>query len=324
MFNPRPPFIATPSATSNPNASNPLSAPTQIALQNRPNATSVRSDTASPEDWDAQIATIQAMMQASSGWEQKKLQAQMEDAEKGRANAYKIAQLSASTSRYGTDAAKETAMAQLKQRAHEFEQTHALDIAKTATEYLSTPDRFFQASDFLSMTNRAAQGQGPAPYGANGSPTPKTMADWNTLYTGGGSPAGSPAPVPSGGKTSIYSGGGGGGSAAPAAVTDGGGSGGGGGATAQQQNDPRMGAVQAVFKAMPPSEGGGMDDTDYAALTAAKAIYESPLRPGTLERMRPGQQAMLASAGKRLGYHVPDWQAQYNRNKPGQKSVRLA
>lgn len=266
----------------------------------------------SPEQWDQHIQTIQQAISASSGWETKKLEAQMKDAQEGRANAYKIASLQAATSRYGTDAARETAMAQLKQRAAEFERTHALDIAKTATEYLSTPDRYFQASDFLSMTNRAAQGQAPRPYAYGTAPTPKTMADFNTLYTGGGSPEGAPAPVPSGGG-GIY-----GGSGAPAAAAA---SAGGG---AQAQTDPRQQAVAQVFKNLPPSEGQGLDDMDYAALTAAQAIYQSNLRPGTLERMRPGQRAMLGSAGKRLGYDVQDWQTQQRRNGVGQQSVRAA
>jgi hypothetical protein len=274
-------------------------------------------ETASPQQWEQIVNDLAAARVATSGWEQKKLDAQIKDAMEGRENAYKIAQLQASTSRYGTDAARETAMAQLKQQAKQFEATHALDIAKTATEYLSTPDRYFQASDFLGMTNRAAQGAGPRPYGYYGSPTPKTMGDFNQLYTGGGSPEGSPAPVPSGG-TGIYGGGGapsGGGGSALAAVADGG---------TKPPTDPRQAAVQQVFKNLPPSEGQGLDDMDFAALSAAQAIYGTNLRPGVLERMRPGQQAMLGSAGRRLGYDVKDWQAQYNRNRPGQQSVRSA
>jgi hypothetical protein len=276
----------------------------------------LQDGTASPQDWDQQIGAIQEMLAASSGWEQKKLQAQMKDAQEGRANAMKIAQLQSETSRYGVDASREVALKQLKQRAFEFERTHALDIANTATEYLSTPDRFFQGGDFLSMTQRAAQGRGPAAYGSEGRPTPKTMADFNQLYTGGGSPDGPPAPVPSGGA-GIY----GGGNAAAASTASSGGGGGGGGAA---QADPRQQAVQAIFKNIPPSQGAGADEMDFAALTAAKALYESNLRPDVIPRMRPGQKAMTVSAGKRLGYHVPDWLAQQARNMPGQQSVRRA
>src|SRR5690349_14988813 len=49
--------------------------------------------------WDAYVQQIQQALQASAGFERVKLQKQYEDAEKGRENAYKIAQLSAETSR---------------------------------------------------------------------------------------------------------------------------------------------------------------------------------------------------------------------------------
>ena len=269
---------------------------------------------AAPEAWDAKMAEImEGLLNASSEWEAKKFEAQLKDAEAGRANAMKIAKLQSETSRYGMDLARKTALDQLKENARQFDRRHALDIATTATEYLSTPDRYFQATDFLSMTNSVAGGQAQRPYAYGTAPTPKTMQDFNALYTGGGSPDGDAARVPTGGA-GVYGSSGrasSGGTAAPRSTTDSG-------------SDPRVAAVQGIFKNIAPSEGGGLDDLDYAALDAARAIFQSNLRPKDLAQMRPGQAAMLGSAGQRLGYYVPDWLKQQERNAIGQQSVRRA
>jgi hypothetical protein len=188
-----------------------------------------------------------------------------------------------------------------------------LNYAKTATDYLSTPDRHFQAADFTNMAGRALQGLGPQPYGANGAPTPKTTDDFAVLagYTMPGEGAASGRGADAGRAEQVYAGG-------SSSFNEGGGSGG------QSGTDPRLKAVRAVFDAIPPSNEYGLNDNDYSALMAAKHIYTTNLGPGTLQRMTPGQLAMNRSAGARLGYDVPSWEADYTRYQPGQGSSRAA
>src|SRR5687768_2235728 len=52
--------------------------------------------------WDRYLAQTQEMLRQSAGMERWKVQQQLADAQKGRDNAYRIAELSAQTSRYGT------------------------------------------------------------------------------------------------------------------------------------------------------------------------------------------------------------------------------
>lgn len=269
--------------------------------------------------WDAYLQQLQESLQASAGWARTQLESQVRDAQEARQNAWKIAELSAQTSRYGVDKNTEVALAQLTQRQREFDQNHGLEMqrfglekekfgedtrrfglqfgleqqkhnlnyAGQAAQYLSTPDRYFQAADFMNMGSRYLAGQpGAAPYGSTGSPTPKTEQDFAILQQGGNPSAG-------------------GGGAAQAAAA--GGSGG----------DQRVKALTGLLKAMPPSETDGLDPNDYAVLNAAKALYSTNLRPGTLESMRPGQRAIFKSAGQRLGYDVNDWEANYRRSAPG-------
>lgn len=274
----------------------------------------------SAEAWDRYVGDLQSALQASSGLQRMQIEAQIDDAKQGRANAMKIAQLQAETSRYGIDAQRATAMAQLKENARQFEMTHALDLKKfglayadTATDYLSSPDRYFQAADFMNMASRYAAGQpGVAPYGATGTPTPKTQADFAVLAEGPGggtadaqrsnaAQAGGAAPAGSGGATVM--------SAAAA-----GGAGG----------DARVKALKAMIDAVPPSGVEGLDGNDFAVMQAAKALYSTNLRPGTLENLRPGQLGILQSAGARLGYDPKEWLANQRRSGVGQGSARVA
>lgn len=244
--------------------------------------------------WDQYIAQLQQALQASSGFQRWQIERQMEDARKGRDLQWKIAKLQSS----GADA---RLVMQLKEQARQFDLNHGLEMqklglsrAQTATEYLSTPDRFFQAGDFLNMSARYLTGQpGAAPYGSTGSPTPKTEADFAILEQGGNPYAGR------GDATQAVAGGGSGG-------------------------DQRLKALQTVMKAVPPSEGMGLDANDHAVLQAARALYSTNLRPGTLESMRPGQRAIFQSAGKRLGYDVNDYMAGYEASRPNQQNVRAA
>lgn len=246
------------------------------------------------------IAVVERLLEAATGWEKKKFAAEREDLVKGYRNAIQLQRMRDRVSRYGTDVQARTALAELEQKQRQFDATHGLEIsklgldyAKTATDYLSTPDRFFQSSDFLNMAGRVMAGQGgPAPYGATGTPTAKTEGDFAVL-AGGGNPAA--------------------GSNVMAAA----GAGGAGG-------DARVKALKSVIDAVPPSAGSGMDANDFAVLQAAKALYSTNLQPGTLERMRPGQRAIMGSAGRRLGYDVKDWEADYKRSLPGQGAVRRA
>jgi hypothetical protein len=145
----------------------------------------------------------------------------MKDAQAGRANAYKIAKLQADVSRYGIDMQRKTALDQLKENARQFDASHALEMerfafdkekfgkefgleekkfglnyADTATEYLSSPDRFAQGMDFRLMADRALIGangggetpQGPQPYGSGVTFTPKTEQDFAVLAGYGRTP----------------------------------------------------------------------------------------------------------------------------------------
>lgn len=256
-------------------------------------------DDATLAAWNEQIAILSAALAASSGLNRMQIEAQIEDAKKGRDNQMKIAQLQAETSRYGTDAQTAATLATLKQRAHEFELTHALDVqkvglqrAQTATDYLSTPDRFIQAADYLNMSSRVLAGQGgPSPYGSTGTPTPKTEGDFAVLEQGG-------IPGASGG--------------AAAAGAAAGGTGG----------DARQKALAAIHKAYTPSNGLGMNENDLAVLDSTAAILKLGLAPGQYEAMRPGQQAIFGSAAKRLGYDPKDWLADRAASLPGQGSAR--
>lgn len=278
-----------------------------------------------PEEWEASLGALQELYVQSSGLEQKKLEAQIRDAEEGRKNSMAIARLQSETSRYGVDAQRQTALAQLKQRAREFEQTHALELrkfglsyAQTATEYLATPDRYFAAADFLNMASRQFAGQpGVAPYGQGMTPTPKTEQDFAALASGanplqGGRPAASsPQSVQSNLANAGAS------SAATAAIAP-------QGSQQSAGSDARVKAMKAVLDAAPPSGVQGLNDTDFAVLQSIKSIASMPQRPGTFESLRPGQQGILKSGLGRLGYYAPDIFAQYERNRPGQNNPRMA
>jgi hypothetical protein len=290
----------------------------------------------------------------------------------------KVAQIGAQTQRYGIDVGRQNILDQLKENARQFDANHALDMerfgldkqkhaetirefdvntgleqekiglqraglnldfAKTATDYLSSPDRYFQAGDYLNMASRAMNGLGNQPYGTWGTsgdtqvaPTPKTQADFAALAgydlsgTSGApaagtpaaaAPAPAPAAAPAADGTPAPA-------AAPAATP---------GAAMPQvpgavpanatANDPRLKALQAMFNAVPPSGDYGLNDDDWAVLNAAKSLMAAR-RPGTWERMRPGQQALTVSAGRRLGADPNDVIANLQSANLGQGSVRAA
>lgn len=258
--------------------------------------------------WDQYLSQVQALLVASSGYQRMALERQYEDAKKGRQNALRIAQLQAETSRYGVDRNREVELARLKENARQFDQNHGLeqqklglDYAKTATEYLATPDRHFRAANYINMGSRVLAGQpGVAPYG--GTPTPKTDQDFAILTRGGNPYASTP---PAAGYPD-----------SPMAAAASGGAG----------ADARIKMLKTLADAAPPSSGSGYDANDFAALRVAQAIYGMNLTPKQQATLAadPALQAMHQDAGRNLGYDVDSWEARQKRSLPGQGSVRAA
>ena len=75
--------------------------------------------------------------------------------------------------------------------------------------------------------------------------------------------------------------------------------------------------MRGIIDAIPPSDGQGMDDDDFAALAAVENVFRAS-KPGSFARMRPGQQKAFAGGLSRLGYYAPDAIADMRRNDPGQ------
>jgi hypothetical protein len=286
-------------------------------------------DTISSDQWDQYIQAIGASLQASSGSTQRALEAQMKDAAAGRANAIALEKMRDETSRYGIDAQRETALKQLTENARQFDATHALDMqkfglmqqqfgvdyAKAYSDYVLQPDRYAAGADFVNMASRALTGQGgPAPYNQN-TFTPKSSTDFAVLTgtqpngqgAGGFTNPTAPAPPPGGAAT------------APAATggqqyaTDAAAQGGVG-------SDARVAAIKKILDAVPPSQTDGLNSNDYAVLQAAGALMSTNLQAGTLERMRPDQQAIYKSYVQRSGRDWNDYLSDYKRQGIGQKS----
>lgn len=272
--------------------------------------------------WDQYVAQIQESLRASSGWQREQFAAQLADAEKGRQNAWRMAELQASTSRYGTDVGRQNLLSQLEQNQKQFEVRHDLEKqqlglqrAQTATEYLSTPDRWIQAGQFLNLSGRVLAGQpGSSSYNDVGEPRMKTMEDFAVLERGGnpyanrgtGADPVNRAMGMSGDRMSA---------SLPQMMA-------GSGAGA----DDRVKALTQVIKAVPPSDDDGLNDTDFAVLNVARSLYRKNLTPQQQASINssPEYKGMLGSAGRRLGYNPNEWWAQQRRNLPGQMSPRSA
>ena len=259
----------------------------------------------SPEEIDAYIEFLEEKARAdmaTTGQVDRALAAQINDAKKARQNAMAIARLSAETSRYGTDVGRQNMLDQLEQNQRQFEANHGLEIqkvglqrAQTATDYLSTPDRYIQAGNYLNLSSRVLAGQpGSAPYGQAGTPQAKSMDDFAVLESGG---------IP-------------GRQVDPAAVAAGAGGG----------SDARVKALQAVMKASPPSTGDGLDANDFAVLSAARSIYGMNLNPQQQASFKanPEATAIHSSAGRRLGYNPDAWWSSQRRSLPGQGASNRA
>lgn len=250
------------------------------------------------KSYDQHIATLTQAWQQSSGLQRKQIEAQIEDARKGRENAMEIARLQAETSRYGIDQQTKVAMDRLKEDQRQFDARQGMDRAKVATEYLSSPDRFVQASNFLDLSSHVLNG---TYRGASPTPQPKTMADFDAL-TAGGNP-GRQVGLPAGGG-------------AQGRTTEGPGSG----------TDARVKAMKAVLDAAPPSDEPGLDNNAYAVLDAAKAIYGMNLTPRQQAAIGSDKeyQQMLGSAGRRLGHNTEAWWQRQQRSLPGQGRANAA
>lgn len=275
----------------------------------------------SPEDLRArelyylsiQAAAIDANNKELSTWRKLQLQAQRDDAEKALQNARTIAQLTNETSRYGTDVQRRTQLDQLQQNQRQFDATHGLemqkfgldqnrfglDVAKAYTDYASGPDTLFMLNDFQQGLASAGVGEGPQPYGAGAAPQARGWEDFAALAGFGNLPA-VQARQSNGGPVM-----------ASAAAQSGGGS------------DPRIKAARSIIDAMPPSNGQGHDDNNFAALDAIEAVFRAA-RPGTYERLRPGQKKAFAAGLSRRGYYAPDAIEDMQRAGIGQGSVRAA
>lgn len=264
------------------------------------------------KSYDQYIGTLTQAWQQSSGLQRKQIESQIADAKKGRDVQMKIAQLQAKTSRYGTDQQTETELARLKENARQFDATHGLEMqklgltrAQTATDYLSTPDRYVQAADFLNLSGRVLAGQEGSAPGSGATPQAKTMADFDAL-TAGGNPGRQVDPV-----------------AAAAGYTNGG-----AGPTAATGTgaDARVKALRGIIDAAPPSDEPGLDNNAYHVLNAAKAIYSMNLTPQQQASLRSDDQSLKVfnSAGSRLGENPDAWWQRQQATLPGQRSVRAA
>lgn len=260
-----------------------------------------------PAIW-AQVenSTRQALTEAGGEdniYRTKALEGQLASAQAARENAMKIAQLQASTSRYGIDAQSATAMRALKENARQFDAQHGLEIAKAYTAFSSTPDLMFARNDFVNAMGRVGQGLMPqATVTQNPGPQGKTWQDFNALTQYQGQSAAGAASAANGGSTGASAASGGGGEA----------------------KDPRIAAATAIVKALPPSQTAGMDDgQDWAAINAMRALYSSG-RPGIEARLGPQRTKTGLAAMARAGFDPVQVTEDYNRSLPGQRSPRLA
>lgn len=257
----------------------------------------------------AYVQGIMQQFQEAAGnddeYRMKALEGQLKSAEAARQNAMKIAQLQASTSRYGIDAQSATAMRALKENARQFDAQHGLEIAKAYTAFASTPDLMFARNDFVDAMGRVGQGLSPqASITRNPGPVAKTYEDFSALaqYNGSQVPGAS------------SDGGGGGGSSQPAAASGGGG----------EAKDPRIAAANAIVKALPPSDNQGHDGQDWAAINAMRSLYSSG-RPGIEARLGASRTKTGLAAIARAGFDPNLVHEEYTRALPGQGSpIRAA
>lgn len=248
----------------------------------------------------ASLEQQQAAYTASSGYQNRALQAQIDNAKRQRRTAIKTAEIAADSSRYATDTQRETAERQLAQQAAHFQQTHGLEVAKAYTQFASTPDMMWARNDFVGALDRVGQGLGPQSVWSQAPPRAKTWQDFAALSGYGGNPA--VAAGQGGAQMSM----------------DGGAGGGAGGGT-----DARLKAMQAVGKAIPPSDTPGADNQDWAAINAIANLYAAG-RPRDVAALGP-QRRKIAQAGlARAGYDPALVEEEYRRGLPNRGNSRAA
>lgn len=259
--------------------------------------------------WDEYVARTVDMINKSTGWEREKLRLQLKDAEKGRANAYRIAELSANTSRYGTDQQTMVELRRLQENQRQFDANHGLEqqklglsVADTYTKYAQSYDDIWALQDFKGALGAVQGGGGPAPIAAQGRPQPKTWESFAALAGFENLPAvqagTAPAPMPGGGQAAA---GGGGGNGA----------------------DLRLKAAKAIGEAMPPSSTPGLDDQDWAAIRAYESLYFAG-QPGTVEKLGTERNRIGMAGLARAGYNPKLVEEERRRSLPHQGSVRAA
>lgn len=296
-------------------------------------------DYISASTYDDYISDIESSLSEASGSQQRALDAQLKSAKAAQKNAMEIAKLQASTSRYGIDVASKDRMRALLENARQFDAvhgldiqkfdeskrqfglTHGLDVAKAYTQYASTPDMMFARNDFVSALGRVGQGLGPdRAIDRTPGPRAKTWQDFAALaqYPGPGG-----AQSTQGAPGAPASGTGAGPEAAGGGTVSGGGmvQGPDGSWGPAPAPDPRLKAMRAVTEALPPSQAGGADDNDWAAINAITSLYKAG-HPGSVARLGPARQKIALAGLARAGYDPGLVQEEYDRGLPGQGSVR--
>lgn len=272
--------------------------------------------------WDQEVERVRQALAQSAGWDREKKTLELADAEKGRANAWKIAELSAQTSRYGTDRNAEVQLAQLKETQRQFDQNHGLEMQKFGLEekkyglnvadsyanYAQTADQAFAMNDFKDAMGRVGQGLSPSMVGSNGAtPHAKTWEDFAALS------GFSSLPVVQQGQAANQPF-----AEGPAGMAQQGGAGAGAGSA-----DPRIKAMKAVADAMPPSDSVGHDEQDWAGLDAIKNLWFAR-KPGQVERLGQARRQIGMAGLKRLGFDPNLVEQDRIRAGVGQGSVSSA
>lgn len=263
--------------------------------------------------WDQLVAEIKQALAVSSGWDREKKQLELEDAEKGRQNAYRIAELNDRTARYGIDERSRLELAQLKQNQKQFDATHGLELQKfglnvadSFTKWSQTPDMIWAHKDFTGALGKTLGQYGVSPTsGPMDGPRAKTWEDFAALsgyqdmpaVQAGQSSGGVTRPVEAGGA--------------------GAGAGAGGG------TDQRIKAMRAVADAMPPSDTDGADPQDWQALRAIESLYFAR-KPGSVESLGAPRRKTAQAGLARLGHDPATVESDYTRAGVGQGRARAA
>lgn len=268
------------------------------------------------QTYDKAIQAQRTLLAQTTGLERRQIEAQIKDMEAGRANALTIARLQSADSRYGTDERTKVELAQLSQNQRQFDQTHALDLqrfgldtrrlgldtAKAYTDYAQTYDDIWALQDFKGALGRVGQGLGPQPISTSETqPHAKTWADFSALAGFDTLPA---VQANQSGAMQAQQGGG-----MPGMPGSG--------------SDSRVKAAGAIMKAIPPSDGTGHDEDNWAALNAIQNLYFAG-KPGSVERLGRERQKIARGGLARRGFNPALVEEDYRRGLPGQRSARLA